>query len=180
VSSPTGRIVGRVGIRVLPNTADFVPALQRYLTRVEQRIQFQVRTGLDTSDAERDFDRLRADIAGYSATLRAGLDDDQARAALRALLAEISASRSDVNVGIDRSRLDSDTAAVLSALGSLGKGALITVGVAGVAAAVADVGALAAALAQAAGTAALIPAALLASAQSGRHSGSGCLVSAMR
>ena len=47
MAGPGGREVGRLSVRVLPDTSNFAQSLQRYLDRIERRAQVSVRVDVD-------------------------------------------------------------------------------------------------------------------------------------
>jgi hypothetical protein len=49
MAGPGGREVGRVSIRVLPDTTKFVPSLRKYLTRIERTLELEIPVTLDAS-----------------------------------------------------------------------------------------------------------------------------------
>lgn len=67
--SPGGREVGRLSIRVLPNTSGFAAQLQRDLDRIERRAHIKV--------------NILPDLGDFSARLRADLDRVAARSKLK-------------------------------------------------------------------------------------------------
>lgn len=167
MTGPTGHIVGRVGIRVLPNTTDFLPALKRYLQRVKDTISVEIPTRLDMKGATKDLEELRARLANTQAVIGARLDTAEARAQLELLRRSIGAASGDVKVNVDKSRFISAIGSLIPSLSRLKSAALITLKVGGLAtiapvlaAGVVQAIALASALGSAAGAAALIPAAL--------------------
>jgi hypothetical protein len=66
VAGPGGREVGRIAIRVLPDTSKFSTSLQSYLDRIERRAQVKVKAVADTSrfasEMRADLSRVRARI----------------------------------------------------------------------------------------------------------------------
>lgn len=58
MTSPGGDEVGRVSIRVLPDTSKFQRSLQRYLERTEQRMRLQIPVSLDTAGASAEMQAL--------------------------------------------------------------------------------------------------------------------------
>ncbi|MFH8926400.1 hypothetical protein ACH4D4_05025 [Streptomyces pristinaespiralis] len=65
MAGPGGREVGRIAIRVLPNTSNFATSLQSYLDRIERRAQVKV--------------RAVADFTGFAADVRSQLSQVRAR-----------------------------------------------------------------------------------------------------
>ncbi|WP_411120607.1 hypothetical protein [Streptomyces sp. x-19] len=51
----TGQIIGRVAVKVLPNTDDFRKQAERQLDRIEQQLKLTVATKIDMSGASREF-----------------------------------------------------------------------------------------------------------------------------
>lgn len=65
MAGPGGREVGRIAIRVLPDTSKFSTSLQSYLDRIERRAQVKV--------------KVTPDFAGFTADMRAELSRVRAR-----------------------------------------------------------------------------------------------------
>lgn len=161
---PGGREVGRLSVRVLPDTSGFARSLQRYLDRIERRARVRVRV---------DVEEPRTAVAvPVRLELRSG---EIAR--LRAELAHITPpitipARLDVDRGILRrlgSGLSSAQDAATGLIGSLGRitGALASLGaatpaVAGLSASLAQMAPAAAVAAPALGAVALAGGALFA------------------
>jgi phage-related protein len=157
MSSPGGRTVARVGVRVLPDTAGFATDLQRYLDRIERQLTVNVRIEFDEAELRAAIARLRQELGDLRIIIRPDLDTDALRAQLRLLIAEINRSQASIQVRADRSGLSS----LNNDVRNLSRGATIPIRVVGVASAIAAVTALAAALGQAvAGAGALVPAAV--------------------
>ncbi len=74
MASPGGREVGRLSIRVLPDTSDFEGDLHDYLRRIEQRAKVQVAI-------EPNFGNFRSELSTYlqgiSESIKVGLDLDR-------------------------------------------------------------------------------------------------------
>jgi phage-related protein len=92
MAGPGGKEVGRVNIRVLPDTSKFGPSLQAYLERTERRLRLNLPVSLDQGDA----------------------------AAVEAELAELTRDR-EVNIDIDTNDLEKNLTRVTDA-GSRGFG----------------------------------------------------------
>jgi phage-related protein len=59
VAGPGGKEVGRVSIRVLPNTSHFGRALGRYLQRVEHQLKVEIPVDLDLKDVPRQIAQVK-------------------------------------------------------------------------------------------------------------------------
>ena len=53
MAGPGGREVGRISIRVLPDTSAFGPSLEAYLQRTEHRLRMEIPVSLDLADVAR-------------------------------------------------------------------------------------------------------------------------------
>ncbi|MFE3771025.1 hypothetical protein [Streptomyces sp. NPDC059122] len=73
MAGPGGREVGRLSIRVLPDTSNFAVSLQRYLDRIERRARVQVQA---VPDLEGFQERLNAKLARVRARVRVNVDPD--------------------------------------------------------------------------------------------------------
>ena len=160
MADPVGPEVGRVSVRVLPNTAHFKLALRKFLERAERSYEVRLPTALNTKGAERDLRRLRSQAERSQVEINTGLDTKAAKAELQAL----KRGRHKIKVGIDL-----DMRSLASALAKVSAAQVAIAGGAGLAASLASslvtatqtVGTLVVGLAEAAtGLAALGPAAL--------------------
>jgi bifunctional DNA-binding transcriptional regulator/antitoxin component of YhaV-PrlF toxin-antitoxin module len=68
VASPGGREIGRVSIRVLPDTSKFGTLTETYLKRVEKTLKVSIPTSLDTSGLEADLVKLKARLRTFGRT----------------------------------------------------------------------------------------------------------------
>ena len=133
MSDPLGREVDRVSVRVLPNTRRFMPDLQKFLERVETRVQVEIPTTLDTSGLMRE---AQAAVAAVEAGIGSVEVDAEARTAVaEAELDRVARDRTaNINVDVDQKALDTLSSALggsggggaLSLLGMGGKGGMAT------------------------------------------------------
>lgn len=107
VDSPGGREVGRLSLKVLPDTSDFVPKLQVFVEKVEHQLKVEIPVELDFDEA---FDDLRDAIRimnGYAnqhpVVVETEVDTAGAVAHLQATLVEMQtiASAQDINVELE-------------------------------------------------------------------------------
>ncbi len=76
MAGPGGREVGRLSIRVLPDTSNFAVSLQRYLDRIERRARVQVQAVPDLDGFR---ERLNAKLTRVRARVRVTVDPDLSR-----------------------------------------------------------------------------------------------------
>src|SRR5690606_5326573 len=152
---PGGREVGRLSVRVLPDTSNFARSLQRYLDRIERRARVRVRV---------DVEEPRTAVAvPVRLELRSG---EIAR--LRAELAHVTPPITiPARLAVDRGILRPPSSAQGAATGLIGSLGRITGALAGLGAATPAVAGLAASLAQMAPAAAVAAPALGAVALAG-------------
>lgn len=65
VASPGGREIGRVSVRVVPNTSKFATDTEKYLKRVEKTLKVAIPTTLDTTGVKRDLAKLKTELAAF-------------------------------------------------------------------------------------------------------------------
>ncbi len=105
MAGPGGIEAGRIAIRVLPDTSNFATSLQKYLQRIESRLQLKIPVNLDT-------DGLAADLAAIKATVQANriqipVDVDAGGAVAAAAAAQATVQKSvsrrkiQFNFGLD-------------------------------------------------------------------------------
>jgi phage-related protein len=104
MAGPGGREVGRLSIRVLPDTSKFSTSLQSYLDRVERRAQVKVAVLPDTRRFARE---MEADLSRVSARIRVPVTPDT-RAFTRQLREGLQGTRATVRVPVapDLSRFE--------------------------------------------------------------------------
>lgn len=76
MAGPGGKEVGRVSIRVLPDTSKFGPALQAYLERTERRLRLNLPVSLDQGDVA----KTEAQLAALTRDRTINIDVDEAAA----------------------------------------------------------------------------------------------------
>ncbi|WP_243063183.1 hypothetical protein [Humibacter sp. RRB41] len=107
--SPGGKSVGRVSIRVVPDSTQFGADLKKSLERIEKSTTFNVALGIDTRQAEIDLKKFQKDWNGQAINF----DIDASTAAASAHLTEFSRRRSvDVDVNLNKVSLAKATAAL--------------------------------------------------------------------
>jgi len=76
---PSGQIIGRISIRVLPDTSNFRRDVKAQLTAIEKNLKFVIATSLDMTGAKRDLiDGIRKlDAEHRKVTIRAQVDFDK-------------------------------------------------------------------------------------------------------
>ncbi|MDB5288731.1 MAG: hypothetical protein JWR05_3680, partial [Mucilaginibacter sp.] len=109
MSSPGGREVGRVSVRVVPDVSGFRRDLQRELDSIENTLKVTIPVEFDVDTAA-----LRSEIEGIHAQVTVPVDFDVDTAALRAQLGALDAAR--VTIPVD---LDIDPAQVRAQLAAL-------------------------------------------------------------
>jgi hypothetical protein len=102
VAGPGGREIGRVSVRVLPDTTAFGKALARYLARIERSSRVQIRAVLDDSGLVADARALAA-MAENAAkvTLPTELDDKRAEFQFRELARHLSGRSVKLDVDVN-------------------------------------------------------------------------------
>lgn len=156
VAGPGGREIGRVSVRVLPDTAAFGKSLSRYLSRVERSSRVQVRAVFDDSGIAADARALAAMAEkAATATLPTTLDDQRAEFQFRELARRLSGHTVRVNVDINE-RAAEQIKSIGSAFTRL---AGTTLNIAGLASTASSLAGLAVGAAQASGALLLLPAA---------------------
>lgn len=99
---PSSTTVGSVGIRVLPETRNFVPSLEKYLNRVERQIEFQVRLGVDASRVDDQVRVVQQRVGRYGLNLNADVDTAAAAAQMERFIQRMSGREIDVRVNTNR------------------------------------------------------------------------------
>ncbi|ASU81402.1 hypothetical protein CDO52_00165 [Nocardiopsis gilva YIM 90087] len=117
MAGPGGRTVGRVNIRVAPDTSRFKADLSKALTRLERTLTVNIPTKLDAGRITADAIRIKRDLQRQLDGVAIGLDVNATRAA--ADLARVARDRTaEITVDVDRSALSR----ARSALGAVGRG----------------------------------------------------------
>ncbi len=118
MAGPGGREVGRLNVRVLPNTSNFAQSLQRYLDRIENRAQVKIRAVVNTQALVADMRQSMRELDGrILLPVRLHLDELEVTR-LRAELAHLAPPVGiPAHVVSDHSELDALRASV-AALGS--------------------------------------------------------------
>jgi phage-related protein len=112
--SPGGKSVGRVSIRVVPDSTRFKADLQKSLERIEKSTTFQLPLGIDTRDAELELKKFVKDWNGKGVNI----DVDAETGAATAHLAEFTRRRSvDVSVNLNKRALAQATTALAALSG---------------------------------------------------------------
>jgi hypothetical protein len=106
---PGGREVGRVSVRVLPDTSAFGRSLKRYLERVERTLRIEIPVDIDATQLNREVARA-AKAAEKSARIRVPVAAETVRAERE--IARVARDRkARVFVEVDRNSLSRATAA---------------------------------------------------------------------
>lgn len=129
MSSPGGDEVGRVSVRVVPDTSGFRRELQRELEGIENSLRLEIPVGFDVDTAE-----LRTKLESIQARVTVPVDLEPDIARLRAQLAALDNSRISIPVDLDAGKAIGELEAQLAAIGD--KRIAIKVSVTGVTAAV--------------------------------------------
>jgi hypothetical protein len=114
--SPSGAVIGRVAIKVLPDVSDFGPQLQAQLEAIESSLRIQIPVDLDTGDLETELRRAEALLEASSQAIRVPTRLDTSGAVQEAarVAAEAEAVVGQVDIPVDV-----DTAGGLAQLGVL-------------------------------------------------------------
>lgn len=100
MAGPGGKTVGKIGVRVLPDTSAFGRSLERYLKRVERTLRVQIRTELDTSQIENEVKKVGQKAAAGKIKIPAepDLDTTGFRAKLQAFQTSLKSLKVKVDV----------------------------------------------------------------------------------
>jgi phage-related protein len=109
MASPGGTEVGRISIKVLPDTSDFKDTLKRELKKIEKELRLDAQIGADTSELVREAKdaRKRAEAALKDIKVRVNLDDQSSlQAAIKQVQAQLKRlDETEISVGVNRSDL---------------------------------------------------------------------------
>ena len=96
-------IIGRIAIKVLPDTSDFKRDLERKLERVERDVEVKVPVELDEKGINQEFDRLHANLerAGDPIKVEVELGNEAAQAAAEKMHDKLERILGDVVVDVD-------------------------------------------------------------------------------
>lgn len=108
MAGPGGKEVGRLSIKVLPDTSEFAKSLRAFAERMEKQIRVQLKVELNAKDAMADALRIKKELEASLRNIHAELEVDSsfARVAMTRLLATL---RVMARVGRPRIRPDLDT-----------------------------------------------------------------------
>lgn len=99
--SPGAKVVGRLALKVLPDTSDFVPRLKAFAERVENQVKIELPVEIDTKKARLQFLAARGLIQATAwanpIDLDVELDTDEAEAASKSLLSQLKTLQSRLN-----------------------------------------------------------------------------------
>lgn len=128
MAGPGGPTVGRVNIRVAPDTSRFRRELGQALEALERTLTVNIPTRIDTKKVAADAARVKADVERQLGNVKVGVDVNTGGAA--AELARVSRDRTaNIKVDVDRTALDR----IQGILGGLTRGlGRITGGAAGI------------------------------------------------
>lgn len=159
MAGPGGKEVGRVSIRVLPDTSAFRRSLDRYLDRVEKSLRVEIPVAADADGLAREV-KAAAAVAGKRNKVELPTEPDATglNARLTLLAKRLSGKDITFNVDIDRGSIGS----TINRVARLGASLRTLAIPAAITAAAPSIAAIGVAAAQAAGSVALLPAALTA------------------
>ncbi|RZS39153.1 phage-related protein [Herbihabitans rhizosphaerae] len=138
----TGKVVARAAVRVLPDTKQFAPALDKYLRKIEARTRLNIKTVADTTGLGREVNTAIRAIEQRSAEVKTTANTIPASAEVEAWRKRVERTEAKIRVAVDKT--------ALAALNGIGKSATFSVKTVGVAAAIASVAGLVAIAGQAA------------------------------
>lgn len=122
--SAGGKEVGRISIRVLPDTDDFRKILEGKLKAIEDGIRVKVKVVPDMDGFR---EKVRAETEGFGdVEIGVDLDAAGAKAHMSALVAELKARAGrgvDINVGVDRNLIANGISSFASSLSNAGNNA---------------------------------------------------------
>lgn len=91
MTSPGGAEVGRVSIRVVPDTSGFRRELNRELKEIEESVELEIPLELNTAQARREVEQLRAELATLSdQTINIRVNERGGASSLSGIRAEIA------------------------------------------------------------------------------------------
>ncbi|QEQ94050.1 tape measure protein [Streptomyces phage Saftant] len=110
MASPGGTEVGRISIKVLPDTSDFKSTLKRELKEIEKQLRLEAQVTADTSELVREAKeaRKRAEAALKDIKVRVDLDDQTSlKAGIRRIQQELKRlDETEISVGLNRDDLN--------------------------------------------------------------------------
>lgn len=121
MAGPGGKEVGRLSIKVLPDTSSFARSLRAFAERMEKQIQVQLKVELNAKDAMGDALRIKKELEASLRNIHAELEVDSsfARVAMVRLLATL---RTMARVGRPRIRPDLDTGRAVAQMAAFNTG----------------------------------------------------------
>ncbi|APC43260.1 hypothetical protein Joe_20 [Streptomyces phage Joe] len=110
MASPGGTEVGRISIKVLPDTSDFKSTLKRELKEIEKQLRLEAQITADTSELVREAKeaRKRAEAALKDIKVRVDLDDQTSlQRGIKRIQAELKRlDETEISVGLNRDDLN--------------------------------------------------------------------------
>ncbi|QMP84480.1 tape measure protein [Streptomyces phage Endor1] len=110
MASPGGTEVGRISIKVLPDTSDFKETLKRDLKRIEKELRLEAKVGADTSELvnEAKAARKKAEAALKDIKVRVDLDDQTSlQRGIKQIQAQLKRmDETEISVGLNRADLN--------------------------------------------------------------------------
>lgn len=95
--SPGAKVVGRLALKVLPDTSEFVPKLRAFAERVEKQIRIEIPVTLDRKQALAEMKVLRTQLevaAANDIEIDVGVDGSKARREMVGLVGQLKAMQS--------------------------------------------------------------------------------------
>lgn len=92
--SPQAKVVGRLALKVLPDTSEFVPRLKAFAERVENQVRIEIPVTLDRKQALAEMKLLKAQLeiaAADDVNIDVGIDGSKARTEMVGLVAQLKA-----------------------------------------------------------------------------------------
>lgn len=103
MAGPGGREIGRLSIRVLPDTDAFKTSLEKFVRRMERSFRLDIPTGLDMDGALRDAQRAVSAVEkSAEVDLPTDVDTAGATARVRALVRRLSGQAIELKVDVDK------------------------------------------------------------------------------
>ncbi|WJN63194.1 tape measure protein [Streptomyces phage phiScoe45] len=110
MASPGGTEVGRISIKVLPDTSDFKETLKRELKKIEKELRLDARIGADTSELVNEAKKARreAEAALKDIKVRVDLDDQTSlQRGIKQIQAQLKRlDETEISVGLNRDDLN--------------------------------------------------------------------------
>lgn len=127
MAGPGGDEVGRVSIRVVPDSSGFRSELQRELAGIERSVKVEIPVVADTGGMRTEVRSVVSSLERDEIDLRTSADLTGANAETRAFVARTEALRPDIDVGADTTKAFTQALATSAAIGALAPTIKVTI-----------------------------------------------------